>query len=74
MADEEVMEKEETNKKYITATLDKVADADFISRYNRLVKIGGFSSGEVFSAGVVALVKSDQYQKALQALKEELEE
>lgn len=74
MADEEVTEgaSQETSKKYITATLDKDADADLIAKYGRLAKIGGFAAGDVFRAGVDALVKSDQYQNSLKALQEEL--
>lgn len=74
---DEVQETAEASKKeakYITATLDKNEDADLIKKYSRLVKIGGFAARDVFEAGVNGLVDSDQYQEALQAIKEELGE
>lgn len=71
---EEVEEVAEKEAKYITATLNKTADADLISKYSRLTKIGNFQSRDVFEAGVAALAKSEQYQEALKAIKEELEE
>lgn len=75
MSGEEVVEQnEENSKKYITATLDKNADSELISRYGRLSKIGGFSSRDVFEAGVKALTTSEQYQNAIKSLKEELNE
>ena len=73
MSDEEVVEQNETTaKKYITATLDKNEDAELISRYGRISKIGGFTATDVFKAGVKALVESEQYQNALKSLQEEM--
>ena len=69
----EVEEREEKDAKYVTATLSKAEDADLISKYGRLTKIGGFSAKEVFEAGVNACVDSDKYQKALRALKDEMQ-
>lgn len=66
-------EQEVSVKKYYTATLNKVNDAEMIGRFNRLNKIGGFSAADVFRAGVDALAKSEPYQNALRALKKELE-
>ena len=74
MAEEVIEQNETTSKKYITATLDKTADAELISRYGRLSKIGGFSSRDVFEAGVKGLVDSEQYQNALKSLQAELNE
>ena len=60
MAREEVqeIEAEEKDAKYITATLSKADDQDLIKRYGRLVKIGGFSPKDIFSAGAEVLLKS----------------
>ncbi len=75
MVEDEVQEEtEKKDAKYITATLSKTEDIDLISRYGRLVKIGGFSAREVFEAGVLALVDSEQYQNALKSLKDEMKD
>ena len=75
MAKEDVVEEaEEKDQKYITATLSKTDDADLIKRYNRLVKIGGFSPRDIFNEGVEAALKSKQYQEALRQVREELGE
>ena len=63
---------EEKDAKYVTTTLSKADDADLIRRYNRLVKIGGFSNRDVLEAGVKFLVDSDQYQESLKQIKEEM--
>ena len=77
MARDEVDEVEETSevkdKKYFTATLSKVDDAELIEKVGRLQRIGGFSMKEIFEAGVESIRKSEKYQKAIREISEEAE-
>jgi len=73
--EEDVMEEvssDESEKKYITATLNKTDDVDLIRSYGHLNKIGGFSARDVFEAGVEALKGSDEFKDAIKALQEQL--
>mgnify|MGYP001579992498 CR=1 FL=1 len=77
MARDEVDEVEETSevkdKKYFTATLSKVDDAELIEKVGRLQRIGGFSMKEIFVDGVESIRKSEKYQKAIREISEEAE-
>tara|TARA_Y100000310_G_scaffold78214_1_gene74853 strand:- start:3033 stop:3281 length:249 start_codon:yes stop_codon:yes gene_type:complete len=72
----EVMEEEteKGNKKYVTATLDKTADAKLIQEWSRLQKLAGFGSRDLVEAGVKALKGSDEYKQAIQSVKEDIAE
>jgi len=60
------------NRKYITATFDREADAEVLRKYNMLSKIAGFSAADVVTMGIDAAFNSKQFKDAARLLKESL--
>jgi len=74
MAEEVVKEGTTKEKKYITVTFDKEADAATLRKYRLVTKVGGFSPREIIEKGIEACINSKKYKDAANLLLKEIEQ